>query len=66
MLSCHFEFTQKDIGIPQVAVCSSFCCTVAKFLSNEQALHKDTCCITIITAITEGIVNIYNAFQWSI
>lgn len=60
MLSCHFKFPQKDIGVPQVAVCSSLCCTVAKFLSYEQALHKERDIATYfivsirITVITEA------------
>lgn len=43
MFSCHFELPQKDVCVPQVAVCPSLCRTVAKFLRYEQSLHKERC-----------------------
>lgn len=38
MLRRYFKLPQKDVGVPQVAVSSSFCCTVTKFFSYEQTL----------------------------
>lgn len=42
MLRCYFKLPQKDIGVPQIAVSSSFCRPVAKFLRYEQALPDKT------------------------
>lgn len=42
MLRRNFKLPQKDIGISQIAVSSSLCCTIAKFFSDEQALHDGT------------------------
>lgn len=41
MLCCYFKLPQKDIGVSQVAISSSFCCIVTKFFSYEQALLKE-------------------------
>lgn len=38
MLRSYFKLPQEDKSVPQVAVGSSFRCTVAKFLGDEQAL----------------------------
>lgn len=42
MLRCYFKLPQKDEGVAQIAVSSSFCRTVAKFFSYEQALLAQT------------------------
>lgn len=42
MLCCHFKLPQEDVGVPQVAVSSSFCCAVTKFFRYEQALLDET------------------------
>lgn len=42
MLHCYFKLPQKDKGVPQIAVSSSFCRSVAKFFSYEQALLVQT------------------------
>lgn len=42
MLRSHFKLPQEDISVAQVAVCSSFRCTVAKFFGDEQALLNQT------------------------
>lgn len=42
MLRSYFKLPQKDISVPQVAVSSSFRCTVAKFFGYEQALLEKT------------------------
>lgn len=62
MFSCHFKFPQKDVCVPQVAVCPSLCRTVAKFLRYEQSLHKERHIklrrsmfirITVLTGVSE-------------
>lgn len=40
MLSCYFKVPQKDVGVPQVAVRSSFCRAIAKLFSYQQTLEK--------------------------
>lgn len=42
MLRCYFKLPQKNVGVAQIAVSSSFCCTVAKFFGYEQALLDKT------------------------
>lgn len=42
MLRCYFKLPQKDICVAQVAVSSSFCCSVSKFFGYQQALLHET------------------------